>query len=61
MLISANGPLAKPTLPNLAGIDSFRGKWFHNLRWDPTVELANKRVAVIGNGSSGIQLVVSMD
>jgi cation diffusion facilitator CzcD-associated flavoprotein CzcO len=58
VLISAAGPLAKPLLPNIPGIESFQGAYFHNLRWDSSVPLEGKRVAVIGNGSSGIQLIV---
>lgn len=60
VLISATGPLAKPLIPELPGRESFEGNQFHNLRWDPKVQLAGKRVAVVGNGSSGVQLVVSL-
>lgn len=59
VLISATGPLAKPLLPDVPGIDSFAGPSFHNLRWDTGVDLTGKRVAVVGNGSSGIQFIVS--
>jgi cation diffusion facilitator CzcD-associated flavoprotein CzcO len=59
VIISANGPLSKPTIPKLPGLENFEGVYFHNLHWDESVDLSNKRVAVIGNGSSGIQLVVS--
>ncbi len=58
VLISAAGPLAKPLLPSIPGIESFQGAYFHNLRWDSSVPLEGKRIAVIGNGSSGIQLIV---
>jgi cation diffusion facilitator CzcD-associated flavoprotein CzcO len=57
VLVSAAGPLAKPQLPDIPGVKSFAGPYFHNLRWDSDVKLEGKRVAVIGNGSSGIQLV----
>ncbi|KAL1407865.1 hypothetical protein Q8F55_007301 [Vanrija albida] len=57
VLVSAAGPLAKPQFPNIPGVKSFAGPYFHNLRWDSDVKLEGKRVAVIGNGSSGIQLV----
>lgn len=60
VLISANGPLSTPLLPNLPGLSSFKGVYFHNLRWRSDVNFTNKRVAVVGNGSSGIQLVVSL-
>lgn len=59
VLVSAAGPLAAPRLPKIPGTETFKGESFHNLRWDPAVELRGKRIAVIGNGSSGIQLVVS--
>jgi len=53
------GPLSTPQIPKIRGLDQFEGAYFHNLRWDPTVDFKNKRVAVVGNGSSGIQLIVS--
>lgn len=59
VIISANGPLSQPEIPKLDGLSSFQGQYFHNLRWDPDVRLEGKNVAVIGNGSSGIQIVVS--
>jgi cation diffusion facilitator CzcD-associated flavoprotein CzcO len=59
ILISANGPLSTPQIPELPGLQSFKGIKFHNLRWDKTVDFSNKRVAVIGNGSSAVQLIVS--
>ncbi|KAL8277870.1 hypothetical protein RQP46_009689 [Phenoliferia psychrophenolica] len=57
VLISATGPLAKPVIPDIPGRELFKGASFHNLRWDSNVQLDGKRVAVLGNGSSGIQLV----
>jgi cation diffusion facilitator CzcD-associated flavoprotein CzcO len=59
ILISANGPLSTPQIPKLPGLQSFKGIKFHNLRWDKTVDFSDKRVAVIGNGSSAVQLIVS--
>jgi cation diffusion facilitator CzcD-associated flavoprotein CzcO len=59
VLISATGPVAKRKLPNVPGRDSFQGPWFHNLDWDGSVQLVGKRIAVVGNGSSGVQIVVS--
>lgn len=59
IVVSAAGPLVKPVFPKIPGIGDFKGAYFHNLRWDSTVQLEGKRVAVIGNGSSGIQFVVS--
>lgn len=59
VLISATGPLAKRKFPNVPGLKSFQGPWFHNLDWDGDVKLEGKRIAVVGNGSSGVQIVVS--
>jgi len=59
VIISANGPLSTPTKPKIPGQKDFQGVQFHNLHWDDSIDLRNKRVAVVGNGSSGIQLVVS--
>lgn len=60
VIISANGPLSKPEIPEIDGLEHFQGQYFHNLRWDPSVRFEGKRVAVVGNGSSGIQIVVSI-
>ena len=46
-----------PNLPDIAGIDSFAGKMFHTTAWDHDFEIADKRVALIGTGSSGAQLM----
>jgi cation diffusion facilitator CzcD-associated flavoprotein CzcO len=43
--------------PNIEGIHSFRGKLIHSARWDQDYDFTDKRVAVIGIGSSGIQIV----
>lgn len=46
--------------PNIQGIDSFRGTLLHSAAWDQESNLKDKRIAVIGNGSSGIQLVTAL-
>lgn len=56
-LILATGPLHSPRLPELPGLDTFAGQAWHTARWPEGVELAGKRVAVVGTGSSAIQLV----
>jgi cation diffusion facilitator CzcD-associated flavoprotein CzcO len=57
-LITAVGLLSAPTLPRYEGLDSFEGLSFHTYNW-PTepVELAGKRVAVIGTGATGVQVI----
>jgi 4-hydroxyacetophenone monooxygenase len=56
-VISAVGQLNRPQLPNISGRDSFSGASFHSAEWDHSVDLAGKRVAVIGTGCSAAQFV----
>jgi cation diffusion facilitator CzcD-associated flavoprotein CzcO len=56
VLVSAVGALAEPALPDIKGIDSFRGEVFHSARWNHDAKLAGKRVALIGTGASAIQI-----
>jgi cation diffusion facilitator CzcD-associated flavoprotein CzcO len=56
-LVAAVGQLSRPVIPDLPGRDSFAGPAFHSAQWDHDVDLAGKRVAVIGTGASAIQFV----
>ena len=66
-LIMGNGPLHRPKLPGIQGIESFRGHSFHTSRWDYTYtggdsngnlrKLADKRVGIIGTGATAVQIV----
>jgi cation diffusion facilitator CzcD-associated flavoprotein CzcO len=56
-LISACGVLRIPNTPDIPGAESFSGDAFHSARWNHEVPVAGKRVAVIGTGSTGVQLV----
>ena len=57
-LITGVGILSQPTLPKIAGIDSFKGQSFHTSRWPHTpVDFSDKRVAVIGTGATGVQTI----
>ena len=66
-VVMSNGPLNRPKLPGIPGIDSFKGHSFHTSRWDYGYtggdtggnldKLADKRVAVIGTGATAIQCV----
>ena len=56
-VINATGGLTQPRLPDIAGLESFRGKVMHTARWDAGHDLAGKRVAIIGTGASAVQLV----
>jgi len=59
-LISATGVLHHPRMPSIAGLDDFGGHLFHSARWDHSVELRGRRIAVVGNGSTGVQLVCGL-
>ena len=56
-LISAVGQLNRPNLPDIPGRDQFAGASFHSARWDHSVDYRGKRVAVVGAGASGFQIV----
>jgi 4-hydroxyacetophenone monooxygenase len=56
-LVSAVGQLNRPSLPAIAGRESFAGPSFHSAAWDSSVDLRGKQVAVIGTGASGYQLI----
>ena len=56
--IMASGCLSSLHRPAIDGLDDFQGDWYHTARWPHDgVELAGKRVCVIGTGSTGIQLI----
>ena len=57
-LITALGPLSTPVIPAFEGIDSFAGESYHTGLWPhEPVDFKGKRVAVIGTGASGVQLI----
>jgi cation diffusion facilitator CzcD-associated flavoprotein CzcO len=49
-VVSAVGQLNQPKYPEIRGMDNYQGKVMHSARWDASVELKGKRIAVIGNG-----------
>ena len=57
-LILGTGNLSTPQVPEIPGLNDFKGSWFHSSRWpDEGVDFAGKRVAVVGTGSTGIQII----
>ncbi|MBR0936977.1 NAD(P)/FAD-dependent oxidoreductase [Bradyrhizobium jicamae] len=57
-VVLAIGLLSAPTMPRVEGIDDFKGRSFHTYYWPhEPVDLAGKKVAVIGTGATGIQLI----
>jgi cation diffusion facilitator CzcD-associated flavoprotein CzcO len=57
VLLTACGQLSTPSIPDIPGRDSFAGPSFHTARWQHDVDLAGRRVAVVGTGCSAIQVV----
>jgi cyclohexanone monooxygenase len=63
----ANGPLNRPKLPGIPGIDSYEGHTFHTSRWDYAYTggdnsgnltgLTDRRVAIIGTGATAVQCI----
>jgi 4-hydroxyacetophenone monooxygenase len=56
-VVSGVGQLNRPNLPDIPGLERFEGPAFHSARWDHDVDLAGKRVAVIGTGASAAQFI----
>jgi 4-hydroxyacetophenone monooxygenase len=56
-VVSAVGQLNRPRYPDIEGRETFKGPSFHSAEWRHDVELAGKRVAVIGTGASAFQFV----
>jgi cyclohexanone monooxygenase len=57
-LVMATGALSMPQQPDLRALDRFKGQWYHSAQWPKEgVNFKGKRVALIGTGSSGVQMV----
>ena len=59
-IICATGLLARPNMPEIPGMADFEGPSFHTARWPADLDVAEKRVAVIGTGATGYQLVPAL-
>lgn len=57
VVISAVGLLNVPKMPPIPGLDKFQGPCFHSARWPEGLDVRGKRVGVIGNGASAMQIV----
>ena len=57
VLIAAMGPLSLPFTPDLPGMAEFGGAVFHSARWDHSIDLRDRNVAVIGTGASAVQFI----
>lgn len=56
-VVSATGQLNRPSMPDIPGIDTFTGPWFHSARWDHDLDLAGRTVGVVGTGASAVQFI----
>jgi 4-hydroxyacetophenone monooxygenase len=56
VVISGVGILSRPSIPDLPNLEKFGGAVFHSARWDHSVDLHGKRVALVGAGASGFQI-----
>ncbi len=57
-VVMATGNLSTPRVPDVAGLSSFKGEWYHTGLWPHEgVDFTGKRVGVIGTGSSGVQSI----
>jgi cation diffusion facilitator CzcD-associated flavoprotein CzcO len=60
VVVAGPGPLHRPHIPDLPGLETFTGSTFHSARWNHDEDLAGKRVAVIGTGASAVQFIPQM-
>ncbi|KAL7941276.1 hypothetical protein V8C42DRAFT_181214 [Trichoderma barbatum] len=59
-LITALGALSKSYFPQIPGLDTFGGEKYHTANWPDSHDFSKKRVGVIGNGSTGVQLIIAL-
>ncbi len=60
-LITAVGLLSAHYVPEFEGLETFRGRWCHTSRWPKEgMDLAGKRVGVVGTGATGVQLITEI-
>ena len=60
VVVSCAGLFSTPKMPAIEGIESFQGRMFHSTAWDHDFDYSGKRVALIGTGSTGSQLLPSV-
>lgn len=60
VIIAATGVLHHPNTPEISGLEMFSGPCFHSAQWDHGVDLADKRIGVIGTGSTAIQITCAL-
>jgi cation diffusion facilitator CzcD-associated flavoprotein CzcO len=60
VLVTATGVLRVPRYPDIPGRETFAGPAFHSSRWDHSVSLPDKRIGLIGTGSTGVQITAEL-
>lgn len=60
VVVSAAGLFGRASLPDIPGINQYKGRILHTTDWDHGYDYAGKRIALIGNGSTGTQLMPSV-
>lgn len=59
-VLCATGVLHQPAIPEIPGLQTFSGTVVHTARWDADLDTAGGRIAVIGTGSTGVQIVSAL-
>ncbi|OQU95640.1 hypothetical protein CLAIMM_01822 [Cladophialophora immunda] len=59
-LVTALGILSRINYPDIPGLESFKGEMYHTGKWPQTHDFTDKRVGVIGNGSTGVQVITAL-
>lgn len=62
IVLLATGFLRVPSVPNIEGMDTFKGRSFHSSQWDESIDLTDQtlRFGIVGTGSSGVQITTAM-
>jgi cation diffusion facilitator CzcD-associated flavoprotein CzcO len=60
VLVSAAGILHHPRAPDIPGLETFAGKTWHSARWNHSIDLSDKRVGLVGTGSTAVQIVCGL-
>lgn len=59
-LVTAMGALSEPHFPKVSGLDTFSGRLIHTQDWPDDLDVSGRNVGVIGNGSTGVQLMTAI-
>lgn len=60
IVVACCGLLHHPRYPDIEGLENFSGAQFHSARWNHDVPLEGRKVGIIGNGSTGVQIVSAL-